>query len=861
MKSGEYGIKIILTGYDQATTYLPTSMASSISSEVRTTKEFILNFSDMIGANLYNTQGYCNQEKVFDITNFVITGISVELYQDGNFIDINNNAVRDQRIYFTNFYLHLGYDISEFYNTDTRLFLYTTDGLLYNNSYRTKSLQVRYTQLNDSDHSILSDETNLLTNSIGMYNIIWESYDPNYAGSSPYSNQVAYKTVAAYEKGTQTVIPEEETYGFTTGTIILTTARNRLKCSYIYNLYNTETEQVYSSNTIDFANQAYIQGSELLDILTGFQVTTAEEDGDYNGKFFIYGQDSKSNDKIISSKLHYLILSYMPNGDDSSTQGFQEGDIIEWSYSTNNTMLKAISQGDLDGVNIETKLESNLYIFTKVLTNSDIDSSERKFRLPYRIEDYYSNAYTNNSINCTFTRGAESYKASIDILFGTSGSQGNEYNLDIKLYNYNSTTKESIQVNSINLDGSLQNNYYIEAKLYDYNNKEKELTNSNNTYQFKWEVIQSDPNIISYNIVNGRINITSVIGNDMSKVKPVLIKCTLTDNANQTEEILSGIYLLAFSNGNYSVNNNTLITYDITGKKPVYTKNQLKIEELDDNEDFKNNIVTWKIIPDDDEAWRPIISNNELIAPSIYHKESSTLKYSLICQIKNNGVEDTIWSQPIYMQQDKYPLGLQFKERNPLSFTDASEKVITIDNTLVGRLQQTSENKISGIVMGELSKDNTHNLLGLYAYHDNTNFLQIDENGYIYLNGGTDDGSENGGVNITDAYITNSTLEDISITNSTLENISITSIIPSTIKYKANDDEYKNLLTINSDGTITINQLITGTITTANYANSANTFSDHNSVIYRNFVAIQNALGSFLNPLHLDNNPYTIIEQ
>lgn len=854
MKSGEYGIKIILTGYDQSTTYLPTSMASSIGSEVRTTKEFILNFSDMIGANLYNTQGYCNQEKVFDITNFVITGISVELYQDGNFIDINNNAVRDQRIYFTNFYLHLGYDISEFYNTNTRLFLYTTDGLLYNNSYRTKSLQVRYTQLNESDHSTLSDETNLLTSSIGMYNIIWESYDPNYAGSSPYSNQVAYKTVAAYEKGTQTVIPEEETYGFTTGTIILTTARNRLKCSYIYNLYNTDTEQVYSSNTIDFANQAYIQGSELLDILTGFQVTTAEEDGDYNGKFFIYGQDSKSNDKIISSKLHYLILSYMPNGDDSSTQGFQEGDIIEWSYSTNNTMLKAISQGDLDDVNIETKLESNLYIFTKVLTNSDIDSSERKFRLPYRIEDYYSNAYTNNSINCTFTRGAESYKASIDILFGTSGSQGNEYNLDIKLYNVikNNSVDENVQVNSINLNSSFQE-YYIEAKLYDYNNKEKELTNSDdNTYQFKWEIIQNE-SIISTRAVNdnnSRIKITPMI-NKMSDVKPVLIKCTLTDNANQTEEeILSGIYLLAFSNGNYSVNNNTLITYDITGKKPVYTKNQLKIEELG-NEDFKSDEVTWKIIPDDSEAWKPIISNNELIAPSIYHKESSTLKYSLICQIENNGVENTIWSQPIYMQQDKYPLGLQFKERNPLSFKDASNKVITIDNTLVGRLQQTSENKVSGIVMGELSKDKTHNLLGIYAYHDNTNFLQIDEEGYIYLNGKTDDDSENGGVHITEAYITNSTLEDISITT----------VIPSAIKYKTNNNEYNDLLTINENGTITINQLITGTITTANYANSANTFSDNKSVIYRNFAAIKAALDSYLDPLGLTDSPYEIITE
>jgi hypothetical protein len=57
----------------------------------------------MISANYYNTLGYCNQEKIFDITNLVIRDIKIYLWQDGNFKTNDDVSVINKLINFTNF--------------------------------------------------------------------------------------------------------------------------------------------------------------------------------------------------------------------------------------------------------------------------------------------------------------------------------------------------------------------------------------------------------------------------------------------------------------------------------------------------------------------------------------------------------------------------------------------------------------------------------------------------------------------------------------------------------------------------------------------------------------------------------------
>ena len=869
MASGEYGIRLRITGYYQNETSLPSSIAilSSSNGGVRTVIEESIGFKDMVGANFYNTQGYCNQEKVFDITNFVISNIQVLLWEDGKFKTLSNDNIIGQNIIFTNFQLYFGYDSSEFTISKQKIFLYTTDGLLYNNSYREKHLYARYVVASD-DKLELDLATSSIATATNRYKVYWETYDPNSPDVSIYSNLKSYlllnKDIDGVSEKTE-LASELETFSRTSAIMLLSSARNRQICSYSYTIEDTKTNQKITSTAIEFTNEVFLPGAEIIDILTGFSVEAAQEltnnndNDDYAGKYFIYGQDSKSTDKNISSRDHYLLLSYRTTSDSGLTSGIQVDDIITWRYSSTESMLEPLIEinNNFDNrLKISYNDNTKEYEYSVTLIAKDITStSDKVVLIPYRIKDYYSNRYTNNTITCTLTRKGEDLGTrTIDILFGTGGSQGNEYNLNLQL------KKDNILCNAIDL--SKQGNYYLEATLYNYNNRD--ITNSEN-YKYYWKIIPNNNNNIIMNENMNTNNICSITVQDLEDIEhapPGIIVCTITKGDNKVA-ILKGIYPLTYTSNSKkinSINNATVVTYDITGKKPVYTKNPL---EAIDSTSKKVSNITWSINPTPDaiDNWAPqIVNGNELITPSIYNIAASQIKYSLL-GITNSG---DAWKQTIYMQQDKYPLGTQNPERLPMVLNEQEE----VTTTLVGRLKQENT-KTSGIVMGVLTtkipagnieEQNVKETLGIYAYHEGTKFLQIDEDGYIYLNGKTDDNIETGGVHITEAYITNSSLEDISIT----------SVIPSAIKYKVNDDEYNDLLTINNDGTIIINQLVTGTITTANYAttagyalqaNSANTFTNTNSVLYRNFAAIKAALDSYLDPLGLTNSPYEIITE
>jgi hypothetical protein len=75
-----------------------------------------------------------------------------------------------------------------------------------------------------------------------------------------------------------------------------------------------------------------------------------------------------------------------------------------------------------------------------------------------------------------------------------------------------------------------------------------------------------------------------------------------------------------------AINGSTIITYDITGKKPLYNKLQFQIS----NETIIDPNVTWDITPKPEENGQdPIFIGNELIPPSIYYPNNK--HFNLIC--------------------------------------------------------------------------------------------------------------------------------------------------------------------------------------------------------------------------------------
>ena len=205
--SGEYGIKIRIAGYDQTKEYASertlknssrVDNASNNPSE-RFCKEFTFSSkADMVSTNLYNTHGYINQEKVIDITGWVIDNITVTLWQDGNFKNEHGALLSNQRISFTNLQLYLGYDIEEFNNKDSKLVIYSYDGLQYkytNNQNDDpeelqKTIKSRLITKDDKNNFVINENPSATT-----WEYMWEKYNPEGTVASQISNELGFEQI------------------------------------------------------------------------------------------------------------------------------------------------------------------------------------------------------------------------------------------------------------------------------------------------------------------------------------------------------------------------------------------------------------------------------------------------------------------------------------------------------------------------------------------------------------------------------------------------------------------------------------------------------------------------------------------
>lgn len=743
MASGNYGIKIVIRGYDQ--TQIPYPQLYALDSSNLTTFEYFLKLEDMVGSNLYNTLGYCNQEKIFNIENIVIKSISAYLWHDGNFRTTDGVAVNNHIIKFTNFQLYPGYDIDEFKTNSTRIFLYTGDGLNYSTEYRTKTLAARMLTLTNGT-DLVEENLASLTEKYAFY---WERLESGKAEVSSISNLLGFNLLEDIDTDSALI------------NIQLSNSRLSETQKYILTIRQKTGNEKYISNQLIFKNLAYLASSEVLNILTGFQATPAEENG-YNGIYNIYGQDNYTTDQIITGKQHHLILSYNSIIADTNARGFQAGDTISWTIPGNYTMIREPRLGydyytDLEKPSIITDGEIIAgYKLSHIITQDDINTYGENFYVPYYIKEYYSPQNTNNIILCEFSRGTEYFSTTIELLFGTSGSQGSEYTIVPYLL------KGTERVKAINWDEGSSVSYIIKFDIYDYNNN---LIENKENIDYKISLMgDADKYSLGFNFneLTQSIKLEDFVSDLMSCYCCIKIEVEIGG-----KHIISYFPIPIAKNNKYkAINGSTVITYDITGKKPFYNKNKFSIN-IDDNSPHNINWQIGYIQEDGDQiiinndsseliAW-PKIIDEELNLPSIFHHQLPTRRLALICS-DNSSV---IWVQPFIIIQNKYPIGLQHQEANPVEI----ENNIIIKNTMVGTVNQKYidgnwDSDLSGVFMGIIGNENNadEDEFGLFGYHEGKKFFHLDKDGYVFLDGGNE-----AGVNINEAYITESTLEDINL--------------------------------------------------------------------------------------------------
>ena len=209
--SGDYGLKITIHGYDQRqwsksrTELLQMSIQQADSDAFY--KDFYLRKEDMVGTNLYNTKGFQNQEKIFDITGWVIDSIVVTLWQDNNFKDAHGESIENKYVTITNLQLYLGYDISQIRpEGEPTLIIQTADGLLYDNpevvnQELTKTINFKIIQRIKNTNNFIDSSSSWLvheTNEENTKTPILERYDTSSELTTEYSAQKRFKITNNY---------------------------------------------------------------------------------------------------------------------------------------------------------------------------------------------------------------------------------------------------------------------------------------------------------------------------------------------------------------------------------------------------------------------------------------------------------------------------------------------------------------------------------------------------------------------------------------------------------------------------------------------------------------------------------------
>lgn len=694
--SGTFGLRIRLYCIDQSTS---SGVAKNFTTLADfTAKDFYFNISDLVSVNPYNSLGYCNQSKMFDINNLLIKKVEVYLYQGNDFFDENNMLleVKDSNtIKIDMVSLSFGYHKEAF--TDSRLlYLYTEDGLNYNADNPSKTLAVRWVDTDGKEYEP--------GEGLKLY-----VYDSQRATINAVLNEWYYSEA----DGLNRVLDS-----------LSTVQGERYKAAIYYK------GKYQKSNEVVFTNTRYNSSAEALALITG--LTTDFDKDENNGIYYIYGQDNLLLNAGEADTVHYIRVHYAST---ASARTISPGDIISWKFSKSDTMIDEPRSADYPS-NTAAFYTINevgdFWVIRHEIMESEISKPEFSnespfFALPFRIKNFYSAQNTKNSIYITYEFVQDGIENSLEttqqLLFGSSGSQGADYIFTLSLidksgYRVPALTKGSTDVIT------------IKPTLYDYNQKEIDISDATITYSWYYK----DNNCL--NLYNN--NQIQLFDPDDSTLLQKATKNIISAEITYKNTTLIAYLPIAIRDGRITrIDGASTVTYEITGKKPQYYKAPYKLY----SPSYSGRCYWHAMAEDSNKQGYPAFADDCLQPASIYEKDLGAYTVFAVSKEAPDGrtdydwvqPSDILWIQPILITQNRYPSAMWNNESNELTFNSENSK---IETTMVGRVQ-TNNKALDGVFMGILGEKDDGGIwsstFGLYGYKGNQQIFNLDENGELKL--------------------------------------------------------------------------------------------------------------------------------
>lgn len=705
LNKGIYGIRIILSGKDQKTKELKTFTRQTTT---------IASNKDMLFLNAYKTGGYTSQYFDIDITNLIINNIQVEVWEDGNFYDSDNNKIDSSdsfSVVFKNVNLYLGYYKSDFSDitTDSNIgvYLYPTGSIIYQIT-SSQSEESHKVEMGFRVIDMTSGNLATFTNAkVQLY-----SYDKNLTEKQTIFGQGWYR-LGAKSDGTydQITISSKNTIS-----AILKAGDQIGTQSYrIQFKGKIGTADVLGySQVCSYTNKSFNPDIGLLAGLSLFA-------NDNNNTFYIYGQDNQLLARSDGEKIHYIGVTFNSK-DTSKFTTLTKGVKLRYTLPSKGTMLIPVESGTINNTNNNYEFEHILKTDKtdkNISTYDYLDEESKTYYIPFKINSLYNPLFRNNTITCEVEINNQIYTNSIELLFGNSGSSGANCVLQLSLQKKIGDKYQDCKV-IYPIKGA---QYQIVAKLYDYTWQEI-INNVKLTYSWYYNSLGTNKiTLDNNNIITIKEELDS---SDIDLLSKLIIKVQGIYNNNNLEGYLS--IPTTFNSEYVCVNGCSIVTYDITGKKPVYEKTNYQIfKSVKQNglESVSNDNLTWSLGNNIGNRWK--LENNIIIPPTVFSFSNDNFTH-LYVQAQDDTISQIVWVQPIIAIKNNYPIAMW----NDLQGADIDfdNKTLQLMSTTVGQLNSEQD---MGVLMGTFKNDKNLEEYGLYAFNKKNSIFKINDQGEAWI--------------------------------------------------------------------------------------------------------------------------------
>ena len=463
----------------------------------------------------------------------------------------------------------------------------------------------------------------------------------------------------------------------------------------------------YTSNIIQFKNATGIDNPQerLQMLLTLHNVVDSSYDS-----YPLYGSDGVVINPLDARQNRKVYFSYSSEIGGSLEPDVLKGATAYFYIPQNSTMLEVPGgetnwDDDQDSDHSKTGYIAYVRRFSKEQTEPTVE--EKTFL--YRIKANYNPLFTNNKVILRIVdKNGFIYETSKTFAFSSYGTSGTDYSIIIS-----GADSENGWVGS--------NGFTPKAQLYDANYKE--ITD----IDWTWSKYPTGTTISANQSLS---SITTLYQ---------AIKAQTTVSWVGTNIQISGIYPISYSsNGDYMYQGPTTIIYNSNGVKPSYYNGDLGIFKKSDNSEIT---CTWSIeyftksnavVSGDKKPWLSWGELTETTDGRTRFKPSSMYlgdTYYLVLVAKRGN--EILWRQPLIILQNQYASGLLNNWDGNLIVDNENNYILS---SMMGAGSKDSQNRFSGVLMGEVSKvaDNAAET-GLFGYHEGAQSFGFRTDGTAFI--------------------------------------------------------------------------------------------------------------------------------